>query len=143
MFVGEYQHTLDDKGRVIIPARLREELGERFVITRGLDRCLFVYHLDEWSAIEQKVKALPVNRSDARAFTRFFFSGAAEAETDRQGRVLIPQNLRDYAGIEKEVVIVGVSNRVEVWSEKAWTEYTSKDNLNFEQAAEKLGDFVL
>ena len=142
MFTGEYQHTLDEKGRVIIPARLREGLGDTFMITRGLDRCLFIFHFDEWLKIEQKVKELPVTRSDARAFTRYFFSGAAEVEIDRQGRVLIPQNLRDYAGIEKEVMIIGVSDRVEVWSEEAWREYTSADNLDFEAAAEKLADFV-
>ncbi|MFY9411362.1 MAG: division/cell wall cluster transcriptional repressor MraZ, partial [Dethiobacteria bacterium] len=98
MFTGEYQHTLDNKGRVIIPARLREGLGESFIITRGLDRCIFVYHLDEWARIEQKVKELPLTRRDARAFSRYLFSGAAEVEIDRQGRVLIPQSLPEYAG---------------------------------------------
>ncbi len=142
MFTGEYQHTLDEKGRVIIPARLREGLGENFMITRGLDRCLFIYHFDAWVKIEEKVKGLPLARSDARAFARYFFSGAAEVEIDRQGRVLIPQNLRDYAGIEKEVMIIGVSDRVEVWSEEAWKEYTSAENLDFEAAAETLADFV-
>lgn len=142
MFTGEYQHTLDDKGRVIVPAKLREGLGDTIMITRGLDRCLFIYHLDDWMKIEQKVKELPVTRRDARAFTRYFFSGAAEVEIDRQGRILIPQNLRDYAGIEKEVMIIGVSNRVEVWSEEAWKEYTSVENLDFEAAAEKLADYV-
>ncbi|HOA35158.1 MAG TPA: division/cell wall cluster transcriptional repressor MraZ [Bacillota bacterium] len=142
MFTGEYQHTLDEKGRVIIPAKLREGLGETFMITRGLDRCLFIYHFDAWTKIEQKVKELPLARSEARAFTRYFFSGAAEVEIDKQGRVLIPQNLREYAGIEKEVMIIGVSDRVEVWSEEAWKEYTSAENLDFEAAAEKLADFV-
>ncbi|HOB28161.1 MAG: division/cell wall cluster transcriptional repressor MraZ [Dethiobacteria bacterium] len=142
MFTGEYQHTLDNKGRVIIPARLREGLGESFIITRGLDRCIFVYHLDEWARIEQKVKELPLTRRDARAFSRYLFSGAAEVEIDRQGRVLIPQSLREYAGIEKEVMIIGVSNRVEVWSEEAWKEYISAENLDFEAAAEKLADLV-
>ncbi len=142
IFTGEYQHTLDQKGRVIIPARLREGLGDSFIITRGLDGCIFVYHRDEWSRIEQKVKELPLTRSDARAFARYLFSGAAEVEIDRQGRVLIPQGLRDYAAIEKEVMIIGVSNRVEVWSEEAWRKYTSADNLDFEAAAEKLADLL-
>ncbi|HOL17363.1 MAG TPA: division/cell wall cluster transcriptional repressor MraZ [Bacillota bacterium] len=141
MFAGEYQHTLDEKGRVTIPARFREELGERFVITRGLDRCLFVYPLSEWAKVEEKLKNLPFTRSDNRAFTRLFFSGAAEVELDRQGRVLIPQNLREHAGIEKEVMIIGVSTRVEVWSEQAWRTYSSEAKAAFEQTAEKLVDF--
>lgn len=143
MFTGEYQHTLDEKGRVIVPARLRDELGERFMITRGLDQCLFIYTMEEWQKIEQKLKALPFTRSDARAFTRLFFSGAAELESDRQGRALIPQNLREYAGIEKDVMIIGVSNRVEVWCEQAWKKYCSEANENFEKVAEKLVDFDL
>lgn len=142
VFTGEYLHTLDQKNRVIIPARLREGLGDSFMITRGLDRCIFVYHLNEWERIEQKVKELPLTRRDVRAFTRYFFSGAAEMEIDRQGRVLIPPGLREYAGIEKEVMIIGVSNRVEVWSAEAWKEYTSAENLNFEAAAEELADLV-
>ena len=142
MFTGEYQHCLDEKGRVIIPARLREGLGDTFMITRGLDGCLFIYHLDVWKKIEQKVKELPVTQRGARAFTRYFFSGAAEVEIDRQGRILIPQNLRDHASIEKEAMIIGVSDRVEVWSEEAWREYSSAENLDFEAAAEQLADFV-
>ncbi len=141
MFAGEYQHTLDEKGRVTIPARLREELGDRFVITRGLDRCLFVYPLSEWAKVEEKLRNLPFTRSDNRAFTRLFFSGAAELEVDRQGRVLIPQNLREYAGIEKEVMIIGVSTRVEVWSEQAWKTYSNEAKAAFEETAEKLVDF--
>ncbi len=143
VFTGEFLHSLDEKGRVIVPARLREGLGEKFVITRGLDHCLFAYPSEEWSRIEQKLKTLPFTRSDARAFTRLFFSGAAEVETDKQGRILLPQNLREYAGIEKEVMIIGVSNRVEVWSEQAWKKYSSEANQHFEEAAEKLVDFDL
>ncbi|HHX87998.1 MAG TPA: division/cell wall cluster transcriptional repressor MraZ [Firmicutes bacterium] len=143
MFMGEYQHTLDEKGRVAIPSRLRDDLSERFVITRGLDQCLFVYPLEEWSRIEGKLKALPFTKSDARAFTRMFFSGAIEVELDRQGRALIPQHLRDYAQLEKEVRIIGVSNRVEVWSETVWREYSHKASLTYEQIAETLVDFEL
>ena len=102
----------------------------------------FIYPLEAWKKIEQKLKELPLTRSEARAFARYFFSGAAEVEIDKQGRILIPQNLREYAGIEKEVAIIGVSDRVEVWSEAAWREYTSAENLNFEAVAEKLADFV-
>ena len=140
MFMGEYQHTLDEKGRVAIPARLRDSLGERFVITRGLDQCLFVYPLEEWAKIEAKLKALPFTKSDARAFTRMFFSGAIVVELDKQGRVLVPQHLRDYARVEKEVRIIGVSNRVEVWSEAVWIEYIRKAGLAYEQVAETLVD---
>jgi len=141
VFTGEFQHTLDVKGRVIIPSRLRESLGDRFVVTRGLDQCLFVYPAAEWVRLEQKLKQLPFTRSDSRAFARLFFSGAMEVEADKQGRVLIPQNLRDYAGIEKEVMFIGVSNRVEIWSDTAWKNYFSEANSNYEELAEKLVDF--
>ncbi|NMA92467.1 MAG: division/cell wall cluster transcriptional repressor MraZ [Firmicutes bacterium] len=143
MFMGEYQHALDEKGRVAIPARFREDLGERFVITRGLDQCLFVYPRPEWIKIEEKLKALPFTKRDARAFTRLFFSGASEVEPDKQGRVLIPQRLRDYARVEREVRIIGVSNRVEIWSEAGWSEYIDEAGLAYEQLAETLIDFEL
>ncbi len=143
MFTGEYHHTLDGKGRVIIPSRLREGLGDRFVVTRGLDHCLFVYPSSEWVRLEQKMKQLSLTKRDARAFMRLFFSGAMEVEADNQGRVLVPQNLREYAGIEKEVMFIGVSNRVEIWSEQAWKEYFSEADQNYEELAEKLEDFDL
>ncbi len=143
MFTGEYQHTLDGKGRVIIPSRLRDGLGDSFVVTRGLDQCLFVYPNSEWVRLEQKLKQLPFTKSDSRAFTRMFFSGAMEVETDKQGRVLIPQNLREYARIDKDVMIIGVSNRVEIWNEAAWKDYFSEANENYEELAEKLVDFDL
>jgi len=141
--MGEYRHTIDAKGRLIVPSRFREELGDCFVITRGLDSCLFVYPQREWVLIERKLKALPFTKADARAFMRFFFSGAVEVEQDRQGRVLIPSNLRDYAGIKRDVVVIGVSNRVEVWSQENWEEYTDESRLSFEQVAEKMVDFDL
>ena len=143
MFMGEYRHTIDAKGRLIVPSRFREELGDCFVITRGLENCLFVYPQLEWALIERKLKALPFTKADARAFMRFFFSGAVEVEQDRQGRVLIPSNLRDYAGIKRDVVVIGVSNRVEVWSQEKWEEYTDESRLSFEQVAEKMVDFDL
>ena len=143
MFTGEFQHTLDGKGRVIIPSRLRDGLGDRFVITRGLDQCLFVYPSSEWVRLEQKLKQLPFTKKDSRAFSRLFFSGAMEVEADKQGRILIPQNLREYAGIEKDVMFIGVSNRVEVWSEAAWKDYFGRASENYEELAEKLVDFDL
>ena len=143
MLIGEYNHTLDTKGRVIVPSRFREELGEVFVITRGLDNCLFLYPPREWSKLENELKNLPFTRSEARAFMRMFFSGASEVEIDKQGRILIPHILRDHASLKKEVVFIGVSNRAELWSKEAWEEYSSKSNLSFEQIAEKIVDFQL
>jgi MraZ protein len=141
--MGEYQHTIDEKGRLTIPAKFREGLGSSFVITRGLDQCLFVYPLEEWKQLEQKMKALPFTKADARAFTRFFFSGAAECEWDKQGRVSIPANLREHAGIQKECVVIGVSNRVEVWSKDRWEDYFAQSENSFGEIAEKLVDFDL
>jgi|LFRM01.1.fsa_nt_gb MraZ protein len=143
MFMGEYQHTLDSKGRLIMPAKFREELGDKFVLTRGLDNCLFVYPLEEWNNLEQKLKNLPFTRSDARAFTRFFFSGATECELDKQGRVLIPTNLRSHAKLQKDAVIIGVSSRVEIWSQEEWQRYSEDTGLSFENIAEKIMDIEL
>ncbi|GIO65547.1 division/cell wall cluster transcriptional repressor MraZ [Paenibacillus sp. JTLBN-2024] len=141
MFMGEFQHSIDDKGRLTIPAKFRELLGASFVITRGLDQCLFVYPMNEWSILEQKLKSLPLMKSDARAFTRFFFSGATECEWDKQGRVNLPGNLRGYAGLEKECVVIGVSNRVEIWSKDTWEAYFQQSEGTFNEIAEKLVDF--
>lgn len=141
MFLGEYQHSVDEKGRMIIPAKFREALGASFIITRGLDRCLFVYPMEEWKVLEQKLKSLPLMKSDARAFTRFFFSGATECELDKQGRVNIPQNLREHACLSKETVVIGVSSRVEVWSREIWEEYNRTSQESFNEIAEKLVDF--
>ncbi len=143
MFTGEFQHSLDAKGRVIMPSRLREGLGEKFVVTRGLDHCLFVYPGNQWTRLEQKLSQQPFTKKDSRAFNRFFFSGAMEVEADKQGRVLIPQYLRDYAGIEKEVMIIGVADRVEIWDEASLKEYFGNADDNFEELAEKLVDFDL
>jgi len=138
MFMGEYQHTLDQKGRIIIPAKLREGLGETFVITRGLDRCLFVYPMEEWRGLEQKMKELPTTQADTRAFVRMFFSGAVETETDKQGRVVIPTNLREHAQIQKEVYTLGVSTRIEIWSKEVWEEYAKRAEESYEALAEKV-----
>ncbi|MEW8959837.1 division/cell wall cluster transcriptional repressor MraZ [Neomoorella humiferrea] len=141
MFMGEFQHTIDDKGRLIIPARFREGLGDKFVITKGLDNCLFVYPMSGWAEMEQKLRSLPFTRSDARAFVRFFFSGATECELDRQGRILLPANLREYARLEREVVIVGVASRVEIWSRALWEQYCRETADQYEALAEKIVDF--
>jgi MraZ protein len=143
MFMGEYQHSIDDKGRLTIPAKFRDALGPTFVITRGLDNCLFVYPQKEWAAMEQKLKALPLMKSDARAFTRFFLAGATECELDRQGRVNIPANLREHAGLDKDCVVIGVSSRVEIWSKENWESYSKMSEQSFNEIAEKLVDFNL
>ncbi|SHE84329.1 MraZ protein [Thermoanaerobacter uzonensis DSM 18761] len=140
MLMGQYEHTIDAKGRVIIPAKFREELGERFVLTKGLDNCLFVYSLEEWKNIEAKLKTLPLTKKDARAFTRFFLAGAVECEIDKQGRILIPANLREHAKIEKDVIFIGVSTRVEIWSKEVWEEYSNNTDVSFEEIAEHLDD---
>ncbi|MBB6729657.1 division/cell wall cluster transcriptional repressor MraZ [Cohnella zeiphila] len=141
MFMGEFQHTIDDKGRIIIPAKFREALGTEFIVTRGLDNCLFVYPREEWSALEQKLKQLPMMKSDARAFTRFFFSGASECEWDKQGRVNVPGNLREYAKLDKDCIVIGVSNRVEIWDKATWQTYNQQSQESFNEIAEKLVDF--
>ena len=122
MFMGEYNHTIDAKGRLIIPAKFRETLGEEFVVTKGLDGCLFVYDNKEWSAFEEKLKSLPLTNKDARQFVRFFLAGATQAEVDKQGRILIPGVLREFAGLEKDVVLVGVASKIEIWSKERWDE---------------------
>ena len=123
MFIGEYQHNIDSKGRVIVPSKLREDLGDRFVVTRGLDSCLFIYPLDRWEAIVEKLKTLPLTDGDVRRFARFFTSGAAQCECDTQGRILIPSVLRQYAGLSKNIVTIGVVDRVEIWDSQKWQDY--------------------
>lgn len=138
--MGEYLHTIDPKGRLILPAKFREELGELFIVTKGLDNCLFVYAKEEWAILEGKLKQLPLAKPEARAFVRFFFAGAAEVECDKQGRVLLPTNLRDYAQVEKDVVILGVSNRVEIWSKSVWDSYNEQISPTVASIAESLVD---
>ena len=138
--MGEYLHTIDAKGRLILPAKFRDVLGEHFVITKGLDKCLFVYGKDEWAILEEKLKQLPLAKAEARAFVRFFFAGAAEVECDKQGRVLVPANLRDYAQLDKDVIVLGVSNRVEIWSKAAWDDYNEQISPTVASIAESLVD---
>lgn len=139
MFIGEYQHALDSKNRMIVPAKLREGLGSKFVITKGLDGCLYAYPLEEWGIFEEQLKTLPLTNKDARSFVRFFFSGACEVEIDKQSRGLIPQNLKEYACIEKDIVSIGVLSRVEIWSKEKWIEY-NESSIDFDFIAEKMND---
>ena len=127
MFMGEYNHTIDAKGRLIIPAKFRGLLGEEFILTRGLDGCLSIYPMDEWKTFEEKLRALPLTNKNARTFSRFFVAGATMCELDKQGRILVPQTLREFAGLEKDVVLTGNLNRIEVWSREKWSE-----NCNYE-----------
>lgn len=142
MFMGEYQHNMDTKGRVIIPAKFRDNLGEKFVATRGLDNCLFVYPMNEWSVLENKLTSLPLTSKNARTFVRFFFSGATECELDKLGRISIPANLRDYADLSKETIIIGLANRIELWSKDRWDKYLDDAEDSYEDIAaamEELG----
>ncbi len=139
MFVGEYSHNIDAKGRIIIPAKLREQLGEHFMVTKGFEGCLFVYPMDAWKELEENLSKLPSNQKSARFLQRTFLSGAAEAEPDKQGKVLITPKHREYAALTKEVVIIGVSKRVEIWDAQRWAEYTQSDEeMSVEEAAESL-----
>jgi len=140
MFIGEYQHTVDNKGRIIMPSKLRDDLGQNFIVTKGLDNCLFVYPMEEWKRLENKLRTLPLTNKNARAFIRFFFAGATECSLDKQGRILIPNNLREYAKIIKDVVIIGVAERIEIWAKEEWTNYNSDDNLSYEDIDEKMAE---
>ena len=139
MFIGEYEHALDSKNRIIVPSKFREELGTKFILTKGLDGCLYAYPISEWATLEEKLKKLPLTSKNARAFVRFFFSGANEMETDKQGRTLIPQSLLEYAAVKKEIVSIGVSNRVEIWSKEKWEEYNNS-NIDFDDIAEQMSE---
>ena len=140
MFIGEYSHSLDSKNRIMIPSKFRSKLGERFILTKGLDHCLFIYTMDEWAKFEEKLANLPFTSKDARLFTRFFLSGAEEVEMDSQGRVLIPQSLREHANLTKDIVSIGVSNRIEIWDQESWKNYTTGDDFNPDDIAEKMAD---
>ncbi len=137
MFMGEYNHTVDAKGRLIVPSKFRELLGDEFVVTKGLDGCLFIYPLDEWNRIEEKFREVPLTTKGARQFARFFFAGAVTCEVDKQGRILLPQVLRTYATIEKEIVSVGVLNRVEIWAKDKWDANAIDD---MDDIAEQMAD---
>ncbi len=138
MFLGEFQHLIDGKGRVILPAKFREELADGLVITKGLEDCLFVYTPAEWNKLEDKIREMPLTNQNARAFTRNFFSGAAKGAPDKQGRVSLPQNLRDYAGLNKDVVVIGVGARAEIWDKEKWAKYSAETESSYSEIAEQL-----
>ena len=129
-FRGEYSHSIDAKGRLIIPAKFRELLGDSFVVTRGFDGCLFVFAQEGWDEFEAKLRALPMDKPEVRTLTRFFIAGAVDCETDKQGRILLPANLIAHAKIEKDAVVAGVGNRVEIWSKSEWESASSFDDIN-------------
>ena len=141
MFMGEYNHTIDAKNRLIIPSKFREALGEEFVVTKGLDGCLFVYDNDAWAEFENKLKGLPLTNKEARTFVRFFLAGAASVEVDKQGRILVPSVLKEFAGINKDVVLVGVASRIEIWSKERWEVESSYEDV--ESIAEHMSELGL
>ena len=134
MLIGEYEHSLDAKGRLILPAKLRADMGEKFIVTKGLDGCLFAFSQSEWLNFETKLKALPLSDKNARNFVRFFLSGATECELDKQGRFLIPNNLRTAANLEKEAIIIGVGTRLEIWNKSTW------ENMDNDISADEIAD---
>lgn len=142
MFYGEYIHTVDRKGRLILPSKFREvskeNSVERFFITRGLEKCLFMFAEEEWRVQEQKFKTMSFTKLESRSFNRLFFSGAVDVAPDRQGRFIVPQYLKDYASIKRDVVIIGVSNRIEVWNNSSWQEFYKNSQNSFEQIAENI-----
>jgi len=140
VLMGEYMHSIDAKGRVILPADFRTELGDTFIVTKGLDGCLFIYAQSEWEQLSEKLRQLPLAKTEARAFVRFFFAGARQVELDKQGRFLIPATLRQHASLQKDVVLIGVSTRIEVWSKEEWLKYNDEINPAVSAIAETLAD---
>lgn len=142
MFIGEFIHNLDNKGRLAIPAKFRKDLDDGAIITKGIEKCLVVYTKKGWETFAEKIKNLPTAKSDARAFNRSFFSGAAEVEIDIQGRILIPENLRSFSSLNKKSVVVGLYDRIEIWDEGIWNDYKIKTEKNAVEIAEQLGDII-
>lgn len=140
MFIGEYHHAIDDKGRLAVPVKFREEIGEVVVVTRGLDSCLFVYTRQEWAGLAERLSKLPLAKANTRAFARLMLAGAMELEVDKQGRVILPDYLRKYAGLSRKVVIAGLLNRLEVWDAAAWQKYQAGTERNAQDIAEALGE---
>lgn len=141
MLMGEYKHNIDSKGRLIVPAKFRDDLGERFIVTRGLDGCLFGYPQEEWKILEKKLKQLPLAKKESRTFTRFFYSAATECTLDKQGRMNLPKTLIDHAELEKACYLIGVSERFEIWSEERWRAFSEEAEESFEDMAEEMIDF--
>ena len=142
MFIGEYHHTLDDKGRLSIPAKFRSSLAQGAVVTRGLDRSLFLYPREEWDKLAAKISALPLGQSDTRAFARLMLAGAMEADIDKAGRIGLPEYLRSYASLGKDVVVTGLYDRIEIWDEAAWSAYSAKTDAAGNDIAERLGSSI-
>lgn len=140
MLLGEFKHSVDEKGRVAVPAKFRQAFQGGAIITRGLDHCLFIFGLNEWENLAKKINDLPLAQANSRAFARLMLAGAMDVKVDVQGRVLVPDYLRSYAGITKQVVVAGVYNRVEIWDETAWNEYKAKTESSSDEIAEKLGE---
>ena len=140
MLIGEYEHSLDVKGRLIMPAKLRVDMGEKFIVTKGLDGCLFAFSQNEWLNFETKLKALPLSDRNARNFVRFFLSGATECELDKQGRFLIAGKLREVAKLDKDVTIIGAGTRIEIWDKAKWEEHNSEENLSIEEIEQNMED---
>jgi len=140
MFLGEYEHTIDEKCRLAIPAKYRAVFAEGLVVTKGLDRCLFVYTEEEWKALREKTAQLPITSKDARSFTRFLFAGASDCQLDRQGRFLVPAYLRNYARLNGQITIIGVDTRLEIWNREAWQQTRAKDEEENEFVAEHLAN---
>ena len=137
MYTGEYNHTIDTKGRMIVPSKFREALGESFMITRGVGHCLAIYDMTEWNEYISKLRALPGN-AEAKKMIRFIVAGAIEAEIDKQGRILVPANLREWAGLDKDVVLAGMIGHIEVWNKAKWEEQTSYDNISIEEIEQNM-----
>lgn len=140
MLIGEYIHTIDSKKRLSLPAKFRREMGKKVVVTRGLDSCLFMFPENAWKKIAEKLSALPMGQSDTRGLNRFILSGATETEVDGAGRILLPEYLKEFAGLKNRVVVAGVSDRVEIWNDKLWEEYKRRMEKEADRMAEKLGD---
>ncbi len=140
MILGEFKHSLDIKGRLAVPAKFREKLGAGAIITRGLDKCLFIFGANEWEVLVQKLMNLPLAQANSRAFVRLMLAGASDAKVDAQGRILVPDYLRKYAGLKKQAVVTGLYNRMEVWDEGEWQAYKQKTEASSDEIAEKLGE---
>jgi len=140
MFIGEYSHNIDDKGRMAVPAKFRSKLKSGAVVTRGLDNCLFLFSKEEWQKLAEKVANTPISQSNSRAFARFMLAGASEAEFDKQGRILLPEYLRGHANLKKKAIIAGLYNRIEIWEENNWNKYSKANEKNSNKIAEELGE---
>ncbi len=140
LLIGEFSHSLDAKGRVMMPSKLRFDMGDKFILTTGLDGCLFGFSMSEWEKFEEKLKSLPLTNKNARTFVRFFLAGATECELDKQGRFLIPSKLRDNAKLEKDITIIGAGTRIELWNKEAWEKQTAEENLSIEEIEKNMAE---